>query len=445
MTALTDWEASVGKVVMCLQDIKLFAVGSTYTTHRTTALSGVVPDAAPGPQQLLANLHSALYGLQAFGPGAIAAFIPALGRIQGYAETDAQTILFRFFEFAGTTPITVKSRAGSFGSISAGGSNIGNGSVVRLVKDRYGYDIETFSPEAKAWTCVADEHSGAQRWNESFVYRGAAVNQTTWPFQGQGGVAGINAISIRNSEQYIRNPGFETYDATSKFTGWLSTVDGATMTNWTQDTTRYYKDVLPGSTTPGAAIQAAGTTDFLYQSWSASPGAVWNPYVPLYAQVAYMRRASATGTLSLQIGDTAVTVDISTKTNDRWNVLRWPAATPTSAAWFLNWNNTNAGNSTNPLVKVGVTSLATGTCLIDDLICAPYSRAPDGLWHVIVPGPSAENATTAGPSVAFLKDDTFTATDSAGAVAIIEEALARYLGYYLPGVTDASESWVEPT
>jgi len=440
MTMETSLQTALGLLWKLVYDTETYAIG-TFATNFTSALTAPITDASPGPEQVANALRSDIFNMPGFYASAFNSYLGALGRIRGYSETDPRAIFFRYFEDVSATPtVTVKSRARVIATAAAGGSNVGNGVVARLSVDRFNQPIENGSDEAKSWTCVQDEHSGAARWSEIFTLRGTAPTRLVWPYPGAGSVVqGVKALSIADSARYVQNPGFETYDATNKFSGWFSSVDGATQANWTQDTARYYKDVLPG-TTPAAAIQAAGTTDYLYQTWSAQ-AINWNPYVPLYAQVAYMRRGSATGTLVLQIGDQSVTVDISTKTNDEWNVLRFPAATPTTNAWFRQWNASNAGTSTNPFVKVGVTTLATGTCLIDDLIVAPYVPF-DGLWTAIVPGP-ANSATTAGPSTPFLKDDVFTGTDSSGAVGKIQICLAKAAGVYLPSTTGGTQTWAE--
>ena len=85
-------------------------------------------------------------------------------------------------------------------------------------------------------------------------------------------------------------------------------------------------------------------------------------------------------------------------------------------------------------------ALAVGTVLVDELIIAPYSQV-DGTWYALNAGPN-NSATTAAPSIPFLRDDEFTHTDiEVGS--IIQEWLARSFGVYLPH--DASPTWVDPS
>lgn len=444
MSAETDLQAGISAALFLLEDVRAFAEDAVVYLYDEGAALGAVPnDAQPAPTNYVKNLHDAIYALQSFGPQSILNFVPALGRAMGYAELDDATILARYFEHAGTTPITVKSRQMTFGSPAQSMvSTTGKGVVVRLTTDRYGFPIENVAAEAKTWTCIQDEHSGGRRWGESFSMRGTPVAQTKFPYQSAGLVVPVTCLSIADSQQYgVQNPGFETYDSVNGFTGWTAVTS---MANFTQSTAHYYKDVLP-QTNPASCVIAAGT-DALYQTWSGG-GIKWDPTRPLYAQIAYRRLGSATGTLYLQIGGITVSVDISTKTNGEWNILRWPVDVGTAVsknAWFLNWNaqNSAVAPQTNPFIKIGVTSLAVGTIEIDDFICAPYTNV-GGSWCAVVPGPT-NSATNPAAAVPFLKDDAFTATDSSGAAAINQEWFARALNYYLPSTT-GTPTWAEPS
>lgn len=430
MSAETDLWTATGKIVKLLHDVKGHAVG-TFATDRETAIAGTVAGAALPMQSVIGALNAQLYSFANPGVGApvLNAVLPEYARILAIAETAPADIFFRVFERFGSQPFTVKSRNRTFGSPSAGGSNIGTGAVVRLSTDRYAYKIESGSDEAKSWLCTNDANSGAKRHNERFLLRGAAITRTEFPMLTESSqIPGVKALSIDDSASYIQNPGFETWDATNGASGWSA---GTAWSNFDTYTTSVYKDILPSTGTARALKFVA--SDYIYQTWSQQ-ALNWNPYVPLYAQVAWMRLASATGTLKIKIGNVEATVDVSTGTNGVWNVLRWPLAAPASTAWFRSWNvGTDAATPpSNPFIKITMTSLAVGTVVIDDVICGPYTQF-DGTWCAIV-----------GGATPFLKEDVFTATDSSGATAIIQEYLARYHGVYLPSTTGGTESWADP-
>ncbi len=441
MSAETDLQASITAAIKPLERIRLVAEGS-FSTDETAALTafGVTPDVAPQAQQVISALHSGVFGIAGYGGSCLNAFMPALGRLKGYPETDAATILARYFEDMVTAGLTVKSREISYNQPTDPGTpaNSGNGVVWRLSKDQFNFNIENCFVGLKTWKCVADEHSGAQRWGETFRCYNPVASKSLFNFPGAGLVLpAVRAVSIRDSAAYIQDPGFDSsYNSTTGFSGWRTTSGG--WTNITQETTRYYKDVLPNTNAYCAKFTAS---DGLYQTWS-DQAINWNPSVPLYCQIAYMRQASATGTLRLRIGDQESTVSLASKNNDEWNVLHFKLAG--YEQYFRQWNalNSAAAPATNPFIKIYISDLAVGTLLIDDVIIAPYSRF-DGTWHVIVPGP--ENSTSvSGGALPFLRDDRFTATDTQAATGILQEWFARGTGAYLPS-TSGTETWVDPS
>lgn len=380
---------------------------------------------------VLTQMQSAAYGFRGFAGPFVQAHLRQYAQIIGIPETDTATILFKLYEWFVSGSKSVKSRAFTFGSPAAGGSNVGNGTLVRLTKDRNNFPIESGSAEAKTLLCIADEHSGGQRWGESFQIRGANVPLSVFPIGAQGRVGSILALNV-NSGGYVQNGGFEQWDSTNGALGWTSS--SGVWTAFATETTRYYRDVLPSTTAPASLKFSSAGSYYIYQTFSAR-GIKLDPFIPIYAQIAYMRQGSATGTLKFKIGSVEITVDLSTKTNDEWNVLRWPLAAPASTAWFKSFNAEDAQ------IRIEVASLATGTVLVDDVICAPYTPW-DGTWYALVGGPT-NSATVTNPCLPFLRDDTFAWTDSEVG-AINQEWIARAFGIYLPSKGDGSETWVDP-
>ena len=423
---------SMSLAMRIFEEQKLFTLTNpvAYVAMETTLQESIPDDALQDVVPFVRPMRNAQFGFAALSTQVLASFLPAYQRILGTPEVDAPSILYRIYEHMQSNSLTVASRQFTFGSPSAGGSNVGNGTLTRLTKDRYDHDIENGSAEGKTFELVDDEHSGSGvRWRETFEYRGDALERNEFPMRGQGGRAQLRCLSIQDTQRLVVNPGFESYDATNGFTGWTITN---LVANTTQDTTNYYKDVKPSTTTPAALI--FGASDLIYQTFSAQ-SIRWNPFVPMYAQIAWMRRGSATGNLKLKIGGITATVDISTGTNDEWNILRWPLATPDQTAWFRSWNTSDAR------VSIEAESLATGTLVVDDLIIAPYTQL-DGTWYVMNGGP-ANSATVAAAAVPFLRDDIFTFTDSETG-AIVQEWMARAFGVYLPHTTGTA-TWLDPT
>jgi predicted alpha-1,6-mannanase (GH76 family) len=101
-------------------------------------------------------------------------------------------------------------------------------------------------------------------------------------------------------------------------------------------------------------------------------------------------------------------VDISTGTNDVWNILQLDLD---SSRFYDNFKEDDLD------VKLEVTSLATGTVVVDDVVLAPMVNL-DGTWWAVV-----------GGATPWLKGDTrIFSADARGATAIINYWLWRAYG-----------------
>lgn len=435
MTAQTDLQTAWGLGVKILNEQKKFVLSNTpnFATMKAAAAAAIpagVDQFNADPLAVLNAMQANQYRFRDFATSWAQSFLAQYAQLMGIPETDTATVLLKLYEWFVANSLSVKSRAFTFGAPSAGGSNVGNGVLTRLTKDRNAFNIESGAAEVRTLLCTADEHQGGSRYGETFQIRGANVPLSVFPIGRQGGLGEIRALNI-NSGGYLQNPGFEQWDATLGPVGW--TMSGV-VGNLASETTRYYRDVLPSATTPACLKFVAGT-HYIGQTFSQR-NMRFDPFVPIYAQMAVMRQASATGNVYLTIGGVTRTLDVSTLTNDEWNVVRWPLAAPASTAWFKSFNAENAE------IRIGVTSLATGTILVDDVICAPYTPY-DGTWLALVGGP-ANSATVTNPCLPFLRDDSFTYTDTC-TDAILQQWLARaFPGFYLPHKADGTETWVEP-
>jgi hypothetical protein len=331
-------------------------------------------------------------------------------------ETDADGILGRLYDYFVSGSKTVLSRGITFGAVAAGGSNVGTGTVNRLTKDESNFDIEATNVEVKTLKCVFDANSQSEEGEEVFEIRGIEASKDGLETLGSGLVGQLPALSARSSEQMIDNASFETYDAsaTPRFASWTLT-SGTTPT---QDTTNYYR-IMPGRTTGDAAVFSANA--LLTQELSVR-GTKINPGVPYYLQVAYNRAVGGfTGDLKIGLGNTTVTVSLAAQTG--WNVLRLALGT---GLWPKTFNKQDLA------VTVQVLNFSAGTLLVDDVILAPMAQA-DGCYYAIV-----------GGATPFLRDDSFTFTDTGGTTAILQYWFWRAFGRYLPH-TAGAPTWAEPT
>jgi hypothetical protein len=326
---------------------------------------------------------------------------------------DPKVVFRALYEYYAANSRRVKSRAFSFGSPSAGGSNVGTGVINRLTKDENNYDLEAQTPDAKTITCVSDYRSGTMQGEERFIIRGApALPGGSWlQIEGSGRSTELRALSGSDSEANgVLNPSFSIYSGTT-FTNWTTSGTVGAETSVT------YRP-LRGESSP-VAIKLTGNGHFLQSLDERRINA--NPGVPMYVQVAYNRAAgSGDGTITLTFGNQTEAVVLAAQTG--WNILRLPL---TSEVWFKNWNKNSAE------IKVAIASNTTGYTLFDDVIVAPMQEF-DGAWYAPV-----------GGATAFVRDDIWTFTDTC-TDSILQRLFWLAFGMHLPHVSDASETWADP-
>lgn len=347
-----------------------------------------------------------------------------IAKVRDWPDTDPTAILSRLYEYMDANSLSVNSRNITFGSVTAGGSNVGTGTINRLTKDENDYPIEATTVEVKTFTCVQDANSQTEKGEEVFEVRGKAANKDGLETAGSGILGTLRAMSGKDTAQILRNPSFTTYDGASassltSIAGWTPITSPTVFTNLEIDTTNYYR-TYPGETT-GASLKIKTTTDGVSQALSVL-GAKLSPTVPYYAQVAWNRQVgSFSGTIRLSVGGSTVSVVCAAQTG--WQVLRLPLD---QALWSKNFNEQDLD------VKVEITAFTSGYVLVDDVILVPMSQV-DGCWYTIV-----------GGATPFLRNDSFTFTDSGGTSAIVQYWLWRGYGMYLPSENTGSETWTDP-
>lgn len=331
------------------------------------------------------------------------------------------------------TAQTIQTRAFTFGSVSAGGSNVGTGTVNRLTTgilptNGGGYDayaIENTHADTKTIECVRDVHSGATKHEEIFEIRGGqrADLRDSIEITGSGLVAQMRALSGRDTLPYLRNPSFSTHTGTDGSTSAISDWTAATGSFGTElqiDDTTTYRD-YQGSPND-RSLKFAGNGK-VTQALTVQGGR-FDPDAPYYCQLAYNRAAgSGDGTLTLRLGAVSKAVALSAQTG--WNILRIDL---NEDCWFRSWNENGAD------LEIELSSRTTGSVLVDDVILAPFTRF-DGLWYAVV-----------GGATKFLAGDTFSFADSETG-AKLQAMLWRAYGtgdrYYFPH--SGTPVWADPT
>jgi hypothetical protein len=361
-------------------------------------------------------------GSKALTPDASVSDAVAWREIRQYMEDNAQLIKSRNLTF----------------DTSATGSTTGTGAVSRLTVDKDANNLECTGIETKTFECVRDQNNGATKHAEAFEFQFGDADVTGLQWVGTGGVLPVTSLNAKSSNLVV-NPSFEqgatanntALSTTGQITGW----DVGTAGSWkTYSAAAYvYRGYQNDTGVTHYGLECT-TSDTITQVLRAeNPGATFSEDVPYHCQIAWQRKGSATGTLTLHLGAQSTSVDISTGTNDQWNVLEIDLD---SSRYYQNFKEGDLD------LKVQVASLATGTVVIDDFVLAPMVNL-DGTWW----------ALTGGATPWLRGDLRIFSGDSQGASTILNYWLWRAYGDlvgpmrgWFPSTTTASSIVIaEPT
>lgn len=417
-------QSQIGKVILILDES--YKYGNSNTKNLLSMYDGVIDtmetDYAAEVTAALDAYRSGFVSLMALGRSMVDPLLRTYAKQRGFPETDPIDILGRLYDaFVADSPdTTVKRRAFTFGSPAAGGSNVGTGTLHRLNSDKNNFDIENQTPDAKIVTCISDEHSGGTEHEEEFEMRGANRARDNLILTGSGAIGRIRALSARASFAFLGNPSFDDLDGTvASLTSIPNWTVGSSVSNFELDQTNYYRDYAGAGTSAALRIK---TNDSVTQNFNIR-SAQFDPFVPYYCQIAYNRQTySGDGTLTLTLGSKTASVALAAQTG--WNILRIAVG---QNNWFSRWNQEN------PTLKIDLASNTTGDVLVDDVILAPFTFF-DGGWYALV-----------GSATPFLRDDTFTFTDSATEAGILQKWFNRLYRLYLPHAAAGAETWADPT
>lgn len=331
-----------------------------------------------------------------------------LGETIGSPQRDPRLLLRDIQQHMDDNFITIPSRNLTFGSPAAGASNVGTGVIQRCTVDRFGYDIENIFVEAKKAEVILDQ-GAVTKHQEEFLITGTAFKSDTLDIVGSGMRATLRGIDARRVAQFVTNPSFDQHDVTvdntapTSITGWTVTSGSIANLRMRSSASYIYRG-SQGVTTPWA-IEFTDNVE-ISQIFVDNRDPEFSEFVPYYISIPVQRLASATGTVTLTMGSQTATVDLSTLTNGQYALLTiGPSST---SNWYENFKQDDMA------VKVGVTSLATGTCVIDDLIVTPFEFI-DGTFYI-----------AHGGSTPWSLKDSYTWTDAlVGSDSVIQKILWR--------------------
>lgn len=307
----------------------------------------------------------------------------------------------------------VQTRDITFGSVSAGASNVGTGTVYCLTVDRHGEPIEAVYLDTVVFECAEDQNTGTAIGKERFLLKmGNAsidrLNEAGAPFRGV-----ATAVS---GDEILRNASFGVR-------GGSSDASPTSVPRWTVgdianfefDSTNYFRPSPQerGATPRSLKIKA---TETVTQKLSTINQSLVTG-VPYMALLRYNRAVgSATGTLVLRVGSNSATVAVSAQTG--WNTL---ALTIDENLWYENFAEDDLD------IQIDWTR-TSGDILVDDVVFAPMTQY-DNLWYCVV-----------GGATAFLYNDRFTFENAlAGSDGKFQSWLWRWFNRSLPSSKAATQ------
>lgn len=338
------------------------------------------------------------------------------------------------YDYMHANSLTVKSRNITYATGSAGGSNVGNGSISRCTTDENGYKLEGCRVETKKLKCVASQVTGAQKHAEQFDLYGenSSIDWLDWVNHGSGRRRTIfsHHAGAGDGGSLLRNCAFQDYLAggstTTMFPGWTlgDTAD------FDVDASIVYRGI-PGSSenvTGGVTVRSLKFADNGTCSQKlADAGVDVDRYTPYFLRVMLRRQSSCDGTFTLRLGSKTATQDVSSLTNDTWTEVLIAVG---QNNWPSQWEEDNAD------ISLELASRTTGTLLAGDVLFAPFDYFDGTYWFI------------RGGSTAWLLDDTYSFADTGGAEAdgIIQYSygVRAFPGAYFPSTT-GTETWADPT
>ena len=349
-----------------------------------------------------------------------------IGRPLSLSQTER---LKAFKQYLEDNSYTVKARNFSFGTPTANGSNTGDGEIIVLRTDEFGYDIEAGHIEAKEYRIVQDGTDNLNyRNNERGVFRGVArSNNFERSEMTKSNVnTPINVISETSGK--LTNASFTNFPAGGSSTNHISNWTVGTPGNVTKNTTDYFRKNPNVATAVSAQI--SGTTT-ITQTLRNIPITTSKPYLLTFV---YNRQAgSATGVeFDLTLGGKTKSF-VLTGSETGWNRA---SLNIDEDLWPRNWA------TDEPTVEIEITAITGGYLLIDEVILYEMDEI-DSHWYAVLGGETPFSAYTviSGDSIG----DVFTWTDSlAGSDSIIQRYIGLLYGISFPSTT-GSPTWSEPT
>lgn len=327
-------------------------------------------------------------------------------------ETDEQ-IVIRLYERLVTASKSVKERAFTYGSASAGGSNTGTGTIVRVTKNPDNYNLEACTPETKVFRCIQDFGLGAGRNQEVFEVLAPRRYKDSLLVNASGFSGTLTATT--GADSILTNPDFGSYDSASTPTsvnGWKTSAGASDLSAILDiDTSNYWRLYGNGvAGTPGNGAQSAKwIADGKIVQSAPDFSAQLRDDVPYLCELHYNRSInSATGVLTFRVGGVSASVADLSAASSGWQTLR---VTLGQSCWFKSMKE----DSFN--VEIEKSGSGTAGLLVSEVIVKPMTLIDGSFWAVM------------GSATSFIYKDYFTVADSVATDSVIQKWLWRLYAF----------------
>lgn len=318
---------------------------------------------------------------------------------------------------------------------TAGGSNVGTGTLDVLAVDWEAYNLQHAHSETKTWECIRDQNLGALKNAEVFQVYGEDASKDRVEETGSGMRTLTDARGLPLVARHcgagaggtpLQNAGFDqafSGTGTDKIPGWTI---GSTAGDVTSTTSTVYR-TEPGVTT-SRALQIASGSDEITQALSVQRINAIGERVPWQFSVAVKKTGSGdTGTLTLKMGSQSQAINLA---NSPHNTTSWVVASMDldKDLFYRNWRE--------DAPDIEIEWASTSDVLYLDCVRFAPLYSVGGLWWWLE-----------GGATAFLERDVFTHATSGGAWAdaeLMNSARYAQLPVSLPSATSAGETIADP-
>ena len=309
---------------------------------------------------------------------------------------------------------SVRKNGVSAPSVSAGGGNVGSGSLKASVKAVGGVDDERVIDEVVELVCTADQFTGASAAGETFSITGYPSRPAADP--GKRGNGTGPSMTVEDANNKLLNGDFETFTVANTPDSWTlgtGAVAGGTVK---QETSNVHR----GS----AALHLDGDGSTTSVTISQTPAGGVLAASTTYAVGVWLRKG---GTVT---GGSTLVVRVTGTGFSTVNLFNAdPATLTTSYVLYAAFINTPANLPSNLKVEVVWSSADTAGALADLYLDDFVVAVPTAFGHV-------QYAVFAG-ATAFIKGDVFSVTNDNDYAGVFQTFFGRFYDTALPSVSSS--------